>query len=216
MARQLAAIKDGGFVVDEGENLTMLVADLLTNDKDPFPRDAKPLRVASVLETAKTRGGVMLNGDGTVTYTPDPGYSGLAAILYCMTNGKSGFDAATVAVTAYPAEDPDPEPQPCVASVSDATQAEDGGTMVFRITLDRPVPAAGRAAGPQALPAARPRGPRQASAARARQRLAAGHRQGLGAAPAHRRLGQDRVGVGDLRGRPLRVGRPPRRRLRCR
>ena len=44
-------------------------------------------------------GTVIINADGTVTYTPNSGYSGLDSFTYTISDGNGGFDTAIVNIT---------------------------------------------------------------------------------------------------------------------
>jgi len=70
-------------------------ADALTvNDSDV---DGDILTVTGVLATANTHGTVVLNGDGTITYTPDSNYNGAVEFDYTVSDGNLN-DIATVSV----------------------------------------------------------------------------------------------------------------------
>ncbi|MEW9922552.1 Ig-like domain-containing protein, partial [Marimonas sp. MJW-29] len=43
-------------------------------------------------------GTVVINGDGTVTYTPDADFNGTDSFTYTVSDGKGGTDTATVTV----------------------------------------------------------------------------------------------------------------------
>ena len=72
---------------------TAVAIDVLDGDTDP---DSDPLSVDSV--TQGTNGSVTNNGTD-VTYTPDPGWTGVEAFTYVVTDGNGGFDTGTVTVT---------------------------------------------------------------------------------------------------------------------
>ncbi len=67
--------------------------DVLANDSDP---DGDPLTVAAVTQGAN--GSVAVNPDGTVTYTPNSGYSGTDSFSYTVSDGQGGTATATVTV----------------------------------------------------------------------------------------------------------------------
>jgi len=79
-------------------------------DTDP---ESQPLEVLSV--TAPANGTAVLNGDGTVTYTPAPGYFGTDQFTYTMRDNAdctftSEQDTATVYVAVYADTDDDTVP----------------------------------------------------------------------------------------------------------
>ena len=78
---------------------------VLANDTDP---DGNPLTVSAVNgvpgnvgnPTATAQGGtVTLNADGTFTYTPLAGFSGVDTFTYTANDGAGGTDTATVSIT---------------------------------------------------------------------------------------------------------------------
>jgi len=74
-----------------------LTIDVLTNDFDP---DGDSLTVESVTQGAS--GAVINNGDGTVTYTRNPGFNGTDLFIYTISDGKGGSATAKVSVTITP------------------------------------------------------------------------------------------------------------------
>ncbi|WP_068130382.1 Ig-like domain-containing protein [Roseimaritima ulvae] len=70
--------------------------DVLANDSDP---DGDGLAIHSLSQG--THGSVVDNGDGTLTYTPDPGFSGSDAFSYVITDGDL-TSTATVDITVSP------------------------------------------------------------------------------------------------------------------
>ena len=50
----------------------------------------------------------MINGDGTVTYTPDADFHGIDTFTYTISDGNGGTDTATVIVTVLSIND-DPD-----------------------------------------------------------------------------------------------------------
>jgi VCBS repeat-containing protein len=73
---------------------------VLGNDSDP---DHDPLDVASA---AAADGTVMINPDGTLTYTPRANFNGTDTVTYTISDGNGGFSTATVTVAVAPANDP--------------------------------------------------------------------------------------------------------------
>lgn len=82
------------------EEDTAVVVDVLGNDSDP---EGDPLSVTGTSTPAN--GSVVINGDGTVTYTPDTGFVGTDTFDYTVTDGQGNVSSATVTVTVQdPAE----------------------------------------------------------------------------------------------------------------
>ena len=81
-------------------------AQLLGNDTDV---DGNTLTIASV--TSGTGGTAVLNGNGTVTFTPAANFNGAASFSYTATDGLASSNTATVTIT--------------VAAVNDAPVAND-------------------------------------------------------------------------------------------
>lgn len=74
--------------------VTLTTSDLTGNDSDP---DDDTLSVASVGNASD--GTVVLNSDGTVTFTPDAGFAGAGGFDYTVSDGRGGEDTARVDVT---------------------------------------------------------------------------------------------------------------------
>jgi len=78
--------------------LVIVVADLLGNDTDA---DGDPLSLGSFTQPAN--GTLVDNGDGTLTYTPDPGYHGTDGFTYVASDGTANSAPVAVAIdTGYP------------------------------------------------------------------------------------------------------------------
>ncbi|MDP2524432.1 cadherin-like domain-containing protein, partial [Neptunomonas phycophila] len=91
---------DDSFNGEEDVPYTMTANDLLGNDTDP---DSDPLTITEV--SNPTNGTVVLNADGTVTFTPDENFNGEATYEYTITDGNGGFDTATVTIDFAPVND---------------------------------------------------------------------------------------------------------------
>ncbi|WP_108811397.1 Ig-like domain-containing protein [Sphingorhabdus sp. Alg231-15] len=87
---------DDSTVTDEEVPVTIPV---LANDSDV---DGDPLTVTSASAPSGT---VVINADGTVTYTPDPDFNGNDTITYVISDGQGGTATATVDVTVNPIND---------------------------------------------------------------------------------------------------------------
>ncbi|MBU1224595.1 MAG: retention module-containing protein, partial [Gammaproteobacteria bacterium] len=81
--------------------------DVLANDTDA---DGNVLFVDSA---SASNGTVVVNSDGTITYTPNPNYNGPDSITYTISDGQGGTATATVDVTVTAVND--------VATLSSAT-----------------------------------------------------------------------------------------------
>ncbi|MEC7765239.1 MAG: Ig-like domain-containing protein [Pseudomonadota bacterium] len=82
--------------VDDATNTTIddpVTINLLGNDSDP---DGDTISIIGGTDPAN--GSVELNDDGTVTYTPNPGFVGEDTFTYTITDGNGGQDTATVTV----------------------------------------------------------------------------------------------------------------------
>ena len=75
---------------------------VLADDCDP---DNDALTVTAVGSTPN--GVAVINGDGTITFTPNLGFSGVATLTYTISDGRGGTSTAQVSVTvAAPANRP--------------------------------------------------------------------------------------------------------------
>jgi PKD repeat protein len=78
---------------------TPVTINVLTNDSDP---EGASLAITNVSDP--TNGTALSNGDGTITYTPDPGFAGATDVFtYTVSDGSLSDDATvSVAVSAPP------------------------------------------------------------------------------------------------------------------
>jgi filamentous hemagglutinin family protein len=85
-----------------------VVINVLANDTDP---DGDPF--TAVEGDSPTHGTLVLNSDGTFTYTPDSGYSGQDGFTYYATDGQTGatYTETPVTITVNAVEEP-PQPPP--------------------------------------------------------------------------------------------------------
>ncbi len=89
------ATADGPFNVQVGKTIT---GNVLTNDS---ANAAPPLTAA--LKTNVTHGALVLNADGSFTYTPTAGYIGPDSFVYTATNANGSSDATvSLNVTSVP------------------------------------------------------------------------------------------------------------------
>jgi hypothetical protein len=93
----VSAVNDAPVAADDGATTTVdqpVDIDVVTNDTDV---DGDTLSVTGVTQGA--HGGVTINPDGTVRYTPDPGSSGSDSFTYTVCDPSAACDTATVDVT---------------------------------------------------------------------------------------------------------------------
>ncbi|MDA0789158.1 MAG: Ig-like domain-containing protein [Proteobacteria bacterium] len=84
-------------VVEDSERNLVIV---LANDTDA---DGDPLMV---IGANAVHGVATINGDGSLSYTPDAGYEGADLISYTISDGKGGTATAVVNITVTPVNDP--------------------------------------------------------------------------------------------------------------
>lgn len=75
------------------ENIAVTI-DVLSNDSDV---DGDKLTIIALTQPAN--GNATINGDGTITYTPNPNFYGNDVFTYTITDGNNGFDTTTVDIT---------------------------------------------------------------------------------------------------------------------
>uniref|UniRef100_UPI002611FB06 Ig-like domain-containing protein n=1 Tax=uncultured Sulfitobacter sp. TaxID=191468 RepID=UPI002611FB06 len=102
-------------VDDTAETLeeTPVTIDVLANDTDP---EDDPL---TITEASSDDGTVVINDDGTITFTPDLDFFGDAVIDYTVTDGNGGFDDARVNVTVENLNDAPIAVDDCVSTPED-------------------------------------------------------------------------------------------------
>ena len=101
----------------EDTAITYTAADLLGNDTDV---ESQALSIKSV--TPGSGGTVVLNEDGTVTFTPSANFSGTASFSYVATDGSADSQATSVTVNVSAVND-----APTTSAVSLTAIAEDSG-----------------------------------------------------------------------------------------
>ncbi|MDG2136723.1 MAG: retention module-containing protein, partial [Luminiphilus sp.] len=106
---------------------------VLANDSDP---ENDPLSIIS--NTQPSNGTVAINPDGSLTYSPNAGFSGSDVFEYTISDGQGGEDTATVTVSVGSPPPPPPPPpgeQPPVAVDDSASTAEDT-EVTFSVTAN--------------------------------------------------------------------------------
>ncbi|MEO0985811.1 MAG: Ig-like domain-containing protein, partial [Cyanobacteria bacterium J06639_14] len=92
----IESVNDDPVALDDRGNTaenTPVTLNVLENDSDV---DGDTLSISTVGSGAN--GSVIDNGDGTVTYTPDAGFSGIDSFTYTINDGSNGTATATVEV----------------------------------------------------------------------------------------------------------------------
>ncbi len=94
---------DDEYTIDEDVELTTILGtnDLLLNDTDP---DGDTLTVNTTPIANVDNGTLVLNADGTFTYTPNADFNGTDSFIYEISDGNES-DQATVTINVTPAED---------------------------------------------------------------------------------------------------------------
>jgi N-acetylneuraminic acid mutarotase len=85
---------DDSYTVGQDQTLIVAAPGLLANDSDP---DGDPLTAA--LLTGPAHGSVTVNADGSFSYTPDSGFTGVDTFTYTVDDGRGGQDTAVVTIT---------------------------------------------------------------------------------------------------------------------
>jgi len=93
-------VNDGPVAVDDFKSTfqdTAVIIDVVENDSD-----IEGDQLTATLSQGPSNGQVVKIGNGTFTYTPDPGFLGTDIFTYELIDGNGGFDLATVEVTVDP------------------------------------------------------------------------------------------------------------------
>ena len=93
--------------------------------------DTPTAQITVSLETAPTSGTVIVNGDGTYTYTPNANFHGTDSFVVRVADPAGGFDLATVTITVTPAND-----NP--VAVDDAGATTENASTSGNVILDPP------------------------------------------------------------------------------
>jgi hypothetical protein len=108
---------------------TPVAISVLGNDSDV---EGSALGVAGVSDPP--HGTAVINANGTITYTPDAGYSGADAFGYTATDGSTTSNLATVSITISAAPPP-PPPNPFHVGDLDRSAVVSGKTWTARATI---------------------------------------------------------------------------------
>jgi len=89
---------DDGYSTNQGVPLTVAAPGVLGNDTD-VETAAAALTAALASQPASGKGTVVLNADGSFTYTPPASFSGVATFTYSTSDGVASSSTATVTIT---------------------------------------------------------------------------------------------------------------------
>ncbi|WP_263146729.1 Ig-like domain-containing protein [Pseudomonas sp. RIT-PI-AD] len=110
-ANRPPVVGDSTATTDEDTPLTL---DPLAAASDP---DGDPLTVTAA---SAGNGSVVINPDGTLTYTPNPDFNGTDTLTYTVSDGAGGTATASVAITINPVNDA-PTATPGTATTTEGT-----------------------------------------------------------------------------------------------
>jgi len=133
--RSPVAVNDS-YTVDEDQTLTVSDGpnDVLANDSDP---DNDPLTVTG--NTQPQHGSVVVNANGSFTYTPNVNFNGSDSFNYTVSDGKGGTATGTVSFTVNSVND-----TPTITpNIGDKTVLEDTDTGEISFTVGDADSAAG-------------------------------------------------------------------------
>ena len=133
---EVIAINDPPVANDDGDTTdedTPVTIDLLGNDTDV---DGNPDPATVSISGAPSNGSVVDNGDGTITYTPDPDFNGTDTFTYTVCDDGTPLpiecsNEATVTVTIDPVND-----QPVLTLIPDQIGNEDSMLTVDVVCID--------------------------------------------------------------------------------
>ena len=89
------AVVEDSYTTDEDIVLSVSAPGILSNDSD-----IEGSALTAVLEGDVFHGTLDLNGDGSFSYTPDPGFTGTDLFFYSAYDGEDYSNAASVTITA--------------------------------------------------------------------------------------------------------------------
>jgi len=92
---------DDTFITDEDTPLVITAPGILGNDTDV---EGSPLTVSAIV-TGPAHGSLVVNPDGSFTYTPDADYHGADSFTYRANDGTDDSNIATVNLTVNPVND---------------------------------------------------------------------------------------------------------------
>jgi VCBS repeat-containing protein len=94
-------VNDDHYSIDEDEGLTVVDPGLLGNDSDD---DGDPL--TATIDAQPSNGSVVLNSDGSFTYSPNANFNGTDSFTYRANDGTEDSLTAMVTISVNPVNDP--------------------------------------------------------------------------------------------------------------
>ena len=131
--------QDDTHSVEEDGTITITLPDTILENDVTF---AGPLSAIQVSGT--THGALILNPDGTFTYTPNTNYNGADSFTYKASDGSNDSNIATVQLTVVPINDPPTATSPQPFSTNEDTPITgnlivgDPDFDLLRITIENP------------------------------------------------------------------------------
>ncbi|SLN15942.1 RTX-I toxin determinant A from serotypes 1/9 [Roseovarius litorisediminis] len=116
--------QDDSAVTAEDSNVQIAVLD---NDSDV---DGDTL---SVTQATAQNGTVLINADGTLSYSPDADFNGTDTIGYTVSDGQGGSDTATVTVTVTPVKENSGKDDPDIVNGTEGDDRLLGGASADQI-----------------------------------------------------------------------------------
>ena len=89
--------QNDAYSTNQNTKLTVAAPGVLTNDSDPI--EGSPVSVSSYDTTGTFGGTIVMNPDGSFSYTPAKDFAGYDTFTYTITDGQGGYATATVTIT---------------------------------------------------------------------------------------------------------------------
>ncbi|MDU8913718.1 Ig-like domain-containing protein, partial [Aestuariicoccus sp. MJ-SS9] len=121
----ITGVNDPPVAIDDAvttDEDSAVVVNVQANDSDVDLGDT----LTTVAVTDPANGSVAINGDGTVTYTPDPNYFGTDSFTYTIEDEAGATSSATVSLTVTPVNDPP-------VAIDDAVTTDEDSAVVVNV-----------------------------------------------------------------------------------
>jgi hypothetical protein len=127
LASQIPIAENDNFTININTQLAISAPGLLVNDSNPSKQPLSAIKL-----TDPCNGTLLLNRDGSFTYTPDLNYSGTDSFTYVANDGQDDSNPATVILTIYPVNDLAEQPNAITQANDVSSQA---ASLSFGITV---------------------------------------------------------------------------------